>query len=466
MRRWVYPIFLACTLLLLLPVGLTAWTFLARSRSFAEVQQTKDIQLQVSNVLSQLQDAETAQRGFLLSGTEEYLQPYLDSEGLIPGSLATLRAMTQDDAEQQRRLDALEPLVRFKLQELRDTIALRREAGLEAALKIVTTDEGRRTMDRIRVTLQEVHRAEDQRLTARMATLNQYSLLLVATMAVAVVLIVAAAGVSAIMISREMRAREEALHTLNRFTIHLHEANEALSLANGELQHFAYVASHDLQEPLRSISGYVQLLARRYSGQLDEKALGYIDKSVAATKRMQVLIENLLMYSRIANAPQHFEPVETNAVVADALVDLDHRIHSTNATIECASLPDVQGDRAQLTQLFRNLVGNALKFRGEAPPVVHIEFEQHGDFSRHRLGTQERQWRFRVRDNGIGFDTEHAERIFLMFQRLHTRQEYAGTGIGLAICRKIVERHGGRIWAEAEPGAGATFCFTLPAAKE
>jgi light-regulated signal transduction histidine kinase (bacteriophytochrome) len=216
------------------------------------------------------------------------------------------------------------------------------------------------------------------------------------------------------------------------------------------LEQFAYVASHDLQEPLRMVASYLGLLERRYRGRLDEKADKFIHYAVDGAARMQALIEDLLTYSRVGRQGKPFEPTDCDAVVAAVVADLG----SQGAAVSCAGLPTVLADRGQLTQLFQNLIGNALKFCNGAPPRVEVRAERRGG-----------EWLFAVRDNGIGIAPEHRERIFVIFQRLHTRAQYPGTGIGLAICKKVVERHGGRIWVESEPGQGSTFFFTLPCAK-
>ncbi len=232
----------------------------------------------------------------------------------------------------------------------------------------------------------------------------------------------------------------------------LEDRTAALERSNAELEQFAYVASHDLQEPLRVVSSYVQLLAERYAGQLDARADRYINYSVAAVERMYTLINDLLAYSRVGMRGLPLTPTKTHEVVAQVLEGLAVTIRETAAEITWDPLPPVQADTTQLGQLFQNLLGNALKYRSERPPRIHIGVER-----------QEERWQFAVRDNGIGIDPQYVERIFLVFQRLHTQDEYPGTGIGLAICQKIVERHGGQFAVESQVGQGATFSFTLAA---
>lgn len=225
---------------------------------------------------------------------------------------------------------------------------------------------------------------------------------------------------------------------------------QALASSNAELEQFAYVASHDLQEPLRMVTSFTQLMVNRYRGNLDTDADEFIDYIADGAKRMSRLINDLLEYSRVGTRARPLAPTDCSVIFDVACNDLRVAIEETNATITSDPLPTVSGDETQLLQLFQNLIGNALKFRGSDPIRVHVSAER-----------RNRQWLFRISDNGIGIEPQYAERIFIIFQRLHSRERYPGTGIGLAICKKIVERHGGRIWVESEPGAGATFCFLL-----
>ncbi len=240
--------------------------------------------------------------------------------------------------------------------------------------------------------------------------------------------------------------------SFNAMVAEINEKGLALARSNADLEQFAYVASHDLQEPLRMVSSYVQLLATRYQGQLDPRADKYIHYAVEGATRMQALIAGLLEYSRLGQQARR-ERVETSGVLQFVLANLKSSLEDSRAVVTCDFLPPVVGDFRQLVQLFQNLLSNALKFRRQGEiPRVHVSGARDGPACL-----------FQVRDNGIGMDNKYIDRIFVIFQRLHTRAEYPGTGIGLSVCKKIVEKHGGRIWVESELGKGSTFFFTLEA---
>lgn len=236
----------------------------------------------------------------------------------------------------------------------------------------------------------------------------------------------------------------------------LREKTEALARSNADLEQFAYVASHDLQEPLRMVSSYMQLFEKRYKGAVDAQADKYIGYAVDGAKRMQALIAGLLEYSRIGRQEEPPAALDAGAALEQALTNLRSALEESGAVVTHDPLPRVVGNPAQITRVFQNLVGNGMKFRRpEAPPRIHVAAE-----------VRARDALFTVRDNGIGIDPQYSDRVFVIFQRLHTRAEYPGTGIGLSVCKKVVERHGGRIWFDSEPGAGTTFSFTLPLQQE
>jgi PAS domain S-box-containing protein len=256
-----------------------------------------------------------------------------------------------------------------------------------------------------------------------------------------------------------LKKAEEEIIRLNKDlesrVVQLSALNRELERSNRDLEQFAYVASHDLQEPLRMISSFTQLLEQRYKGKLDKSADEFTEFVVDGANRMQRMINDLLSYSRVSSRGKPFEPVNNEEILAQVQVNLLLLIEENQALLTHESLPEITADASQMLHLFQNLIGNAIKFRGKEPPRVHVFSE-----------SREEEWMFGVRDNGIGIAKEYFDRIFVIFQRLHSREEYSGTGIGLAICKKIVERHGGRIWVESEPGKGSTFFFTIPKRRE
>jgi len=239
--------------------------------------------------------------------------------------------------------------------------------------------------------------------------------------------------------------REKQLRQENR------QGHEDLARSNRDLEQFAYVASHDLQEPLRMVATYTQLLAERYRGKLDADADKYIHYAVDGALRMQKLVQDLLTFSRVGRQALAMQSTDCHVVLETALTNLEAAMQESHAVVEHAQLPTVMADSSQLVQVLQNLIGNAIKFRGTKPPLIRVSAEAQG-----------KEWVLSVADNGIGIAADHMEEVFVIFRRLHTRSEYPGNGIGLSICKKIIEQHGGRIWIESEAGHGSTFRFTLP----
>jgi len=259
-------------------------------------------------------------------------------------------------------------------------------------------------------------------------------------------------GTQALRMSQaKVEEREESIEAQNQAEGTLKETLNNLARSNSELQQFAYVASHDLQEPLRMVTSYMQLLERRYKDKLDNDAKEFIAYAVDGAIRMKTLINDLLQYSRIETRANPFELTDIENMLKQTISNLEMAIKENNAVITHDALPHVIADSTQMVQLLQNLIENGIKFHSDKPPQIHIGAKQN-----------ENEWEFSVRDNGIGIDPQYFNRLFLIFQRLHSRDEYPGNGIGLAVCKRIIVRHGGKIWVESKVGEGSTFYFTIP----
>lgn len=387
--------------------------------------------IDLQTYLGLILDEETAVRAVDATGGRypQFLQPYANAQTRYPSLYARLRSapyVSAADALHRRWLrNVAAPLIASPGSTQNDRLELR----------------GKKIVDAIRadIALAQAHSELTIERTAEAARV--YVLVAVGV----IILFVCLIGALALSIQqRQMRERERLLRTIE-------ERNAALERSNGALSEFAYAASHDLQEPLRTVASFTQLLQRRYGGRLDSDADEFIEFAVDGVRRMQQLIADILLYSRVTTAGTALEPVDLAAAARDAAANLRAAIEEKEARVEVEPLPRVMGDRVQLAQLLQNLIGNGLKYSA-APPVIRVSAALDGEV-----------WRVCVADNGIGIPPEYHERIFRMFARLHTRAEYSGTGVGLALCRSIVERHGGRIWVESQEGEGATFYFTLQA---
>lgn len=416
-------------------------------------------------VQGNITDAETGQRGYLLTGERPYLDPYNNALDHVHQNLRKFRDLTSDNPAQQRALDLLNPVISRKLQELQDRIDERNRGGLAQAIAGVRVGAGIQDMQEIRSRIAQMREEENSLLSQRLRDSEASAR---TTRAVIIIgdgmglLFLCLAGFVVRQEIEQRRSAEESVRELNaglelrvaERTLELAERAKDLTRSNSELQQFAYVASHDLQEPLRMVASFTQLLAKRYRDKLDGDARDFINYAVDGATRMQTLISDLLTYSRVGTQGKPLEPTACDEVLDRVLRNLKFAIEESGAKVTREPLPVVMADAPQLGQLFQNLISNAIKFHGETPPRVEISAKSSGGI-----------WTFSVRDNGIGISPEHSERIFIIFQRLHTRTEYSGTGIGLAVCKKVAERHGGSIWVESAPEGGSIFRFTIPVAK-
>jgi signal transduction histidine kinase len=452
-------------LLILIFVGVLSYRSMAQSDEDRQwVTHTRLVMETLDAILINLLDVETGVRGYILTGEGSYLEPYNFALDRARQNVKDVRELTQDNPVQQWELDRLEPLISERLETARKQIEIRAQRGAAAGAESMRTGVGRQLMDQVREGLAAMKREEERLLKQRTEQAAISSRNTRAVIVAGEVLAVAFLCLAGIVVGQEIgqrRRAEEEVRALNADlekrvadrTAELNERARDLARSNSELQQFAYVASHDLQEPLRMVASFTQLLAKRYGEKLDDDARDFINFAVDGATRMQTLISDLLNYSRVGTQGKPLVPTDSNALLRRVVESLQFSIEESGATIVSDSLPMVMADPQQLGQLFQNLLTNAMKFHGAEPPHVRISTERNGD-----------EWRFSFQDNGIGISQEHADRIFIIFQRLHTKTEYPGTGIGLAICKKIVERHGGRIWIEPSPGSGTTFCFTISAA--
>jgi signal transduction histidine kinase len=438
-------------------------------------------------------DQETGVRGYALSGERPFLEPYTRGVVTARAEAARLRALTTSlgDARPltQRAIDRAEL---WRVETARPTIRLVTEHARSASA-IGRISVGRARFDSFRAAaarlstrlqvLRAQARAQLDHDTARLEAIILGGLLAVVVVGALmwaalrrwVVRPLASLGGAADRVAagdldrpihpegleeiarlatqmEAMRARivHDLVEVVEARTL-LDEQAQDLQRSNAELEQFAYVASHDLQEPLRKIAGFCGMLQRRYGGQLDERADQYIDFAVDGATRMQRLINDLLAFSRVGRTTEGFGEVPLDTALAHALTNLGTLREETGATVTSDELPVVVGDASLLTALLQNLIGNALKFRGAEPPRIHVSCTADGD-----------NWSIAVADNGIGIEPAYAERVFVIFQRLHAKDAYEGTGIGLSMCKKIVEFHGGRIAVEPSEGPGTTVRFTLP----
>ena len=410
----------------------------------------------LADVRSSVVDAETNERGFIITGDESFMLLYQIALDKAKHRLADLRQLTADNYTQQHNLDKLDISIDKRFAVLKDAVRVRRQDGLDAAAQVVVAGAGPSAMAEIRTELGAMENEEQRLLADRKkaadASTAQAKFVLLAGNATSLLLLFLAGAA----VYKEMARRREVEDEIRELNADLEkrveERTQDLKRSNSELQQFAYVASHDLQEPLRMVASFTQLLAKRYGDKLGDDAREFIAFAVDGANRLQTLIGDLLTYSRVGTQAKPLVPVDCDKALDRVMNGLRLAMQESGTKINRQPLPMVVADEVQLCQLLQNLLTNAMKFHGSEPPHVDIFARRDGEM-----------WRVFVRDNGIGIAKEHVDRIWTIFQRLHTKQEYPGTGIGLAICKKIAERHGGMIGVEPAPGGGSTFHFTVRA---
>jgi signal transduction histidine kinase len=442
-------------------------------RSVANDQEQVNVSLRNINLIHELLveilRAEAGQRGYLLTNMETYAAPYHEGMQNLDEKLTNLGA-TQFDAEQSNRFYELQLLVTQRVEELTKNYEIVRDVNQLEAIKDVMSHRGLKLMHDINelATVMEQHERDllETRLqTARQGRIGAFFLILTSNLVGLLLVFVSMMLVRTGMKKEQQflvnlqEAKESLEHKVEERTYALQHFSNELKRSNRELQDFAFVASHDLQEPLRKIRAFGDRLQQSYAGELGEQGADYIQRMQNASARMSRLIDDLLSFSRITTKAKPFLPVSLNKVAEEVLEDLEVAIHESGAQIHISELPEIDADLFQMKQLFQNLLSNAIKFRKpDGVPKISITTDTAED-SHSTSGADLVTIRFT--DNGIGFDEVFLDRIFLPFQRLHGKSAYSGTGIGLAICRRVAERHGGSLTASSKVGEGSTFIVTL-----
>jgi signal transduction histidine kinase len=413
-------------------------------------------------ITRQLKDAEAASRGFTLTGDSSFLNPSMqERSNKIEQEYLFLRTITADNPVQQRHLDTLRQLLAVKYQQL--------VKGNKRSVKSdqQTVKEGEKNMDLIDNKVRDMIRIEEGLVQEKSELFHFFAVMWVPMIFISSLVAILIGIYSYITLTKEFRLQQHIENRMKSYQRDLQQNISLLNKTNQELEQFAYVASHDLQEPLRKISTFSDRLQMKYKDQLPPDATQLIDRMVSAVSRMRVLINDLLIFSRAGRlTPESITLVDMNKLLQEVLSDLEVPLEEKNALVTYDQLPVIEGSDTSFHQLFQNLLANSIKF---ASPGRHLEISIHHQvLTGKELGiVKENRWnevfcRISLNDNGIGFDQTYADRIFLIFQRLHGISEYSGTGIGLAICKKITDSHNGFIQAYSEPNKGASFVVVLP----
>jgi signal transduction histidine kinase len=453
-RRWLGVLVSVPLALCLLSYGLTIST----EQIDVNLLHTQNLRSCVARLYKLADEAQAGERAFLLTGNDGYLHALQHANATLPTAIRSCTGTRDGGGSRTSDIARLAVLVQNRVNEANRAVDIKRSQGTDAAIRVMMSDESETTMDEITRRESDLQRklGDDEsayRDTQRNLTRSSYLIFLFGSLALVGVM----AWLHRALLSY-LHGRDAATAELQRVNLELEnrieERTRDLTRANEELQQFAYVASHDLQEPLRTITSFTQLLETRYKGRLDEDADEFIGFIVASSRRMTDLINGLLALGRLRKSGQAIVPVSFGELVQEAMVGLQGAIRENGAQIEYSRLPALVVHRLQFAQVLQNLMSNAIKYRREEAPRITIAARR--DSTR---------WIFSVSDNGRGFDQQFAERIFGLFQRLHPH-EISGTGMGLSIARRVVERHGGRIWAESKEGVGSTFFFSLPLSLE
>ncbi|WP_189376198.1 sensor histidine kinase [Thalassotalea profundi] len=434
---------------------------------------TGEIILSLDKLHNLVISAETGQRGYLLTKNEDYLQPYQDAIGQVIKQIKLVNTLNSDIESQEEKIAELSNLVEMKMIELSDTVDLALDDKEKRALTMVMNGRGRTLYKNLVQLFNEIKTSEvlyRNNLYKKLEAIEKEAKFTFSISAITSFLLLVGIGVLVHINSRTELFYRQSLETkneelaekVNLRTKELTIYSEELARSNRELEDFAFVASHDLQEPLRKIRAFGDRLATSYSDVIDERGLDFIERMRNAAERMSNLINDLLEYSRINTRGNKFVSVSLNKIIDDVVDDLEVAIEESNAVITYDNLPEINGDVTQLTQVLLNLLSNAIKFRqNDISPKITISHHNESVFDP-ILRTETLWHTIVISDNGIGFEQAFEDKIFVPFQRLHARATYKGTGIGLAVCRRIVERHGGTISAKSKVNQGTTFTISIP----
>ncbi len=427
----------------------------------ARLNHAVEVSKRLEQITKQLKDAEAAIRGYNITKEKKFLQPSMSARSIdIEKEYRALRRIT-DEPEQRRNLDTLKVLLDVKYKQLSGG----EESGVVGSS--ISVGEGEVSMDLIDKKVAAMMAIEQAQLDEKSRLFQFFSSLWIPVVFIISLIAILIGVYSYVTLTKEFRLQLHIEHRMKNYQRELQENITLLNKTNQELEQFAYVASHDLQEPLRKISTFSDRLQMKYRDALPEEAGQLIERMVAAVSRMRILINDLLIFSRAGRImPETIIPVDMNALVQDVLGDLEVALQEKNGTVICDQLPVIEGSDTALHQLFQNLLSNSIKFASPDRPL-EIRLIRELMSGRETGVVKENKWeesycRITLEDNGIGFDQAYAERIFLIFQRLHGVSEYKGTGIGLAICKKIVDSHHGHISAQGFPGKGTKFIIVLP----
>ncbi|MFY8328676.1 sensor histidine kinase [Pseudoalteromonas sp. ZZD1] len=450
-------------------------------QSLTQTQQRLDDTGMLSTAIEKLHlsvvQAESGQRGYLLTGEDDYLAPYYDAIEQLNSQAALVKGLRSEIDGQAEKVATLLHLVDDKVAVLTRTAELALADKERRAHYLLETHQGRNLYREIRVLTDEIQGAESAFKFEQFRKLGQIKK--EAKITFAITAVTSALLIIGMFVLTRINLRESAKYRLelerqnetlaSKVTERTQELtlySDELSRSNRELEEFAFVASHDLQEPLRKIQAFSDRLETMFKDELGEKGIDYIARMKNAAQRMSNLINDLLEFSRVTTRGKDFSDTDLKVVLDEIISDLEIAIQESNTQVHVSEMPVIQADISQMQQLFLNLLSNAIKFRREnVAPIINVDYEHKKEFS-DELNTEVEWQIITIKDNGIGFSEEYADKIFVPFQRLHGRSQYKGTGIGLSVCRRIVERHGGTITAQSQDGEGATFIIKLPVEAE